>query len=687
MACTLTEYLDRELESLLGHQDTLNYKFMVDIFYERAKNDVNENGYPLNEYVFKIMMMFYTVTMLKIVVLKSENKSKSRSNSKTVKFRTFLELKPHKSRKGRGSRAKASRSKLSRSKLSRKHFSKFRKEQVGGFGAKTSMGLFGLAIWTLWCGFCFYDSMRDFKHITKNPPPKVYKEFPGVKDAMKELKGQIKTARKSTLFKGRKFNPMDWVRHIGDVGKVIMELIQQFVRTQLENTFKRSLGLMLFDVTNDVGTSCIDNFELIHTMDNLRTIVNILPELTQHEETLMIAYLEKDPMKDIGTLTVKKQAKRDAAQEKFDTIKGFALPKPGNKAGNKPSTPAAEPEASWSFSGILGGIKDAATGAAATAQTIAVAAYAAPGNLKDWYEKLKYVQEIFRNNPALCLYRTTVSGISLATQKMNSDKALVVELLLNWSGSIIGAGQRVAVNYSYFFWSGATFFLALAAAIRDHDSEQSYKRLRNSERAETARMMAEQQGRLEQQQLQIKGLKRAVGLLPGEVPQILGPVRRPVMELPDPRQLPGHFQLAQEVGPLNIPHFNAQLALPMNAQLAQPVQPALPPQEPIVFEQGPIVFEQENRGPVRRRLARGEVRIVDVFQGLAAAPFLRFERRDDYNPDRLIYSHSTDRLNYGGRAFEYSLSLQGTIKKSPIGTVIYREGDFVYTLDAGRMIP
>jgi hypothetical protein len=683
MACTLTEYLDRELVSLLGQQDMLNYKFMVDIFYERAMNDVNENGYPLNEYAFKIMMMFYTVTMLKIVVLKSENKSKSNLKSKTVKFRTFLQLKPHKSRKGR---ARGTRGKASRSRVSRKHFAAFKKEQVGGFGAKTTMGLFGLAIWTLWCGFCFYDSMRDFKHITKNPPPMVYKEFPGVKDAMKQLKGHIKTARRSTLFKGRKFNPMDWVRHIGDVAKVIMELIQQFVRTQLENTFKKSLGLMLFDVTNDVGTSCIDNFELIHTMDNLRTIVNILPELTQHEETLMIAYLEKDPMKDVGTLTVKKQAKRDAAQQKFDTIKGFALPMPGNK----PREPEPEPEASWSFSGILGGIKDAATGAAATAQTIAVAAYAAPGNLKDWYEKLKYVQEIFRNNPALCMYRTTVSGISLATQKMNSDKALVVELLLNWSGSIIGAGQRVAVNYSYFFWSGATFFLALAAAIRDHDSEQSYKRLRNSERAETARMMAEQQGRLEQQQRQIKGLKKAVGLLPGEALALGGPVRPAIMELPDPRQLPGHFQLAPEV-PMNIPHFNAQLALPnaqpMNGQLNM-VRPGLPPEQgPIVFEQGPIVFEQENRGPLRRRLARGEVRILDVFQGLASAPFLRFERRDDYNPDRLIYSHSTDRLNYGGRAFEYSLSLQGTIKKSPIGTVIYREGDFVYTLDAGRMIP
>jgi hypothetical protein len=670
MACTLTEYLDRELVSLLGQQDMLNYKFMVDIFYENAMNDVNENGQPLNEYVFKIMMMFYTVTMLKIVVLKSENKSKSKS--KTVKFRTFLQLKPRKSRKSRASRGRASR----------KHFAAFRKEQVGGFGAKTTMGLFGLAIWTLWCGFCFYDSMRDFKHITKNPPPMVYKEFPGVKDAMKELKGHIKTARRNTLFKGRKFNPMDWVRHIGDVAKVIMDLIQQFVRTQLENTFKKSLGLMLFDVTNDVGTSCIDNFELIHTMDNLRTIVNILPELTQHEETLMIAYLEKDPMKDIGTLTVKKQAKRDAAQQKFDTIKGFALPMPGNK----PREPEPEPEASWSFSGILGGIKDAATGAAATAQTIAVAAYAAPGNLKDWYEKLKYVQEIFRNNPALCMYRTTVSGISLATQKMNSDKALVVELLLNWSGSIIGAGQRVAVNYSYFFWSGATFFLALAAAIRDHDSEQSYKRLRNSERAETARLMAEQQGRLEQQQYQIKGLKKAVGLLPGEA--LGGPVRPAIMELPDPRQLPGHFQLAPEVPqlmPMNIPHFNAQLALP-NAQPALPmnVQPALPPPPP--QNQGPIVFVQENRGPVRRRVPRDEVRIVDVFRGVAAAPFLRFERRDDYNPDRLIFSHSTDRSNYR-RAFEYSLSLQGTIKKSPIGTVIYREGDFVYTLDAGRMIP
>ena len=676
MACTLTEYLDRELVSLLGQQDTLNYKFMVDIFYENAMNDVNENGDPLNEYVFKIMMMFYTVTMLKIVVLKSENKSKSKS--KTVKFRTFLQLKPHKSRKSRASRARGTRG-----KASRKHFATFRKEQVGGFGAKTSMGLFGLAIWTLWCGFCFYDSMRDFKHITKNPPPMVYKEFPGVKEEMKKLKGDIKTARRSTLFKGRKFNPMDWVRHIGDVAKVIMDLIHQFVRVQLENTFKRSLGLMLFDVTNDVGTSCIDNFELIHTMDNLRTMVNILPELRQHEETLMIAYLEKDPMKDVKTLTPGRQARRDAAQSKFDTIKGFALPMPGNKPGNKPPEP--EPEASWSFSGILGGIKDAATGAAATAQTIAVAAYAAPGNLKDWYEKLKYVQEIFRNNPALCMYRTTMTGISLASQKMTSDKALVVELLLNWGGSIIGAGQRVAVNYSYFFWSGATFFLALAAAIRDHDSEQSYKRLRNSERAETARLMAEQQGRLEQQQYQIKGLKKAVGLLPGEALGLGGPVRPAIMELPDPRQLPGHFQLAPEVPPMNIPHFNAHLALP-NAQPMN-VQPGLPPnQGPIVFEQGPIVFEQENRGPVLRRVPRGEVRIVDVFRGLAAAPFLRFERRDDYNPDRLIYSHSTDRSNYR-RAFEYSLSLQGTIKKSPIGTVIYREGDFVYTLDAGRMIP
>lgn len=276
------------------------------------------------------------------------------------------------------------------------------------------------------------------------------------------------------------------------------------------------------------------------------------------------------------------------------------------------------------------------------------------------------------------MYRTTVSGISLATQKMNSDKALVVELLLNWGGSIIGAGKRVAVNYSYFFWSGATFFLALAAAIRDHDSEQSYKRLRNSERAETARIMAEQQGRLEQQQLQIKGLKRAVGLLPGEVPQILGPIR-PVMELPDPRQLPGHFQLAPEVGPL-IPHFNAQLALPAQPMNVRPAIPE-PPQN-----QGPIVFEQPNRGPVRRRPPRDEKRIVDVLQGVENAPFLRFERLDDYNPDRVIYSHSTDHANYR-RAFEYSLSLQGSIKITPAGTVKYREGDEVYTLDAGRMLP
>jgi hypothetical protein len=108
-------------------------------------------------------------------------------------------------------------------------------------------------------------------------------------------------------------------------------------------------------------------------------------------------------------------------------------------------------------------------------------------------------------------------------------------------------------------------------------------------------------------------------------------------------------------------------------------QPALPPQE------GPIVFEQANR-PVRRRLPPGEIRVVDIVRRKVDAPFLRFERLDEYNPDRVIYSHTTDQANYR-RAFEYSLSLEGTIKRTPTGNVIYKEGDGVYKLDAGRMIP
>ena len=126
-----------------------------------------------------------------------------------------------------------------------------------------------------------------------------------------------------------------------------------------------------------------------------------------------------------------------------------------------------------------------------------------------------------------------------------------------------------------------------------------------------------------------------------------------------------------------VPQANAQRALPMQAN----AEPARPPRE-----EGRIVFEQQNRAPVRRRLPRDETRIVDILQGLVAAPFLRFQRLDDYNPDRVIYSHSTDRANYG-RDFEYSLSLKGSIKVMPSGNVIYREGDGVYRLDAGRMIP
>jgi hypothetical protein len=61
----------KNLYSKNSNEFMLNYKFMVDIFYERAMNDVNENGYPLNEYVFKIMMMFYTVTILKVIIFKS----------------------------------------------------------------------------------------------------------------------------------------------------------------------------------------------------------------------------------------------------------------------------------------------------------------------------------------------------------------------------------------------------------------------------------------------------------------------------------------------------------------------------------------------------------------------------------------------------------------------------------------
>ena len=183
--------------------------------------------------------------------------------------------------------------------------------------------------------------------------------------------------------------------------------------------------------------------------------------------------------------------------------------------------------------------------------------------------------------------------------------------------------------------------------------------------------MSEQQERLEQQQRQIKSLKKAIGA------QALG--RQEVMELPMQLQLaPMNAQPAIPINARLAP--NQQLALPMSQSMNQSMnQPALPPQE------GPIVFEQANR-PVRRRLPPGEIRVVDIVRRKVDAPFLRFERLDEYNPDRVIYSHTTDQANYR-RAFEYSLSLEGTIKRTPTGNVIYKEGDGVYKLDAGRMIP
>jgi hypothetical protein len=65
---------------------------------------------------------------------------------------------------------------------------------------------------------------------------------------------------------------------------------------------------------------------------------------------------------------------------------------------------------------------------------------------------------------------------------------------------------------------------------------------------------------------------------------------------------------------------------------------------------------------------------------------LRAVRVDDYYPNRVIFTHRTDQQLYR-RRFEYSLSLEGSIKILNSGTVLYREGPGVYRLDAGVMIP
>ena len=652
MACTLKEYLDGEFIRYLGEDGLCKCRAFLQSLYEDACDGAAQEGKVLNEGVFKDTLMFYSLTMIK---MSEQLRERDLGKGKTRTFFT-LRQKPRKLRvKTRGLRKKGQGS-TSKGKV-----------QKGGVGFARFGALLTLALTGLLNGFLFYNSIVDF-HIAISVPPFVDKQIPGIRANMNRLFENVRQTPEATVLRGSRFDIMSWINYIQDIAETVSKLIGNFVYNQLSNTMQKSLIETLYDVTVNTGSSCIADYNLIFTYDNLMSLIDMIPELQPNREGLMLTYLEKKPMEglELGTLPPRRELNRAKAQQTFNTVKRLAGPSSINN-GPKPKPQA---KSSWSFRSVLNGLGSAASGVASTAHTAAVFAYAAPSTLAELYNKLKNIQAFFDNDPVSCMYETTTLGVSLATQKITGDKLHLAKVLLGWGTKVGTQSKAVITQGAYLAASLGALLMAIVAVGVDFRAERRARRETNA--------------RFSQQNAMIHRKSALIQNLADEMRQIRAQVQ--------PMQLMGPEQPLQLMGPEQpLQLMPAQGVLVRQASIAQQAaEQAVEAAEVAAAAAGPLVFEQPDRGiggHLRgRRQVQDEISIAHIIRNPAIAPFLVPQGHDEGNPERFMFTTRHDINLYGRNAFLYSLSLRGVVSLTPQGTV-YKQGTQRYLLGDGNIQP
>ena len=359
---------------------------------------------------------------------------------------------------------------------------------------------------------------------------------------------------------------------------------------------------------------------------------------------------------ELGTLPPRRELNRARAQQTFNTVKRLA----GPSIANNGSKPKPQAKSSWSFRGILNGLGSAASGAAATAHTAAVFAYAAPSTLADLYNKLKNIQAFFDNDPVSCMYETTTLGVSLATQKITGDKLHLAKVLLGWGTKVGTQGKAVITQGSYLAASLGTLLMAIVAVGVDFRAERRARR-------ETNARFAQQNAKMTRKSALLQNLA-------DEVRQIRA------------QAAPAQLMAPEQPMQLMAPEQPMQLMAP-----EQPLQLMAPEQPLQLMAAEPIVFEQPDRGigghlRGRRQAVQDEISVAHIIRNPAIAPFLIPQGHDEGNPERFMFTTRHDLNLYGRNAFLYSLSLRGMVSLTPQGTV-YRQGTQRYLLADGNIQP
>jgi hypothetical protein len=656
MACTLKEYLDGEYTRYLGEDGLCKCRAFLHSLYEDARDGADQEGKTLNEGVFKDTLMFYSLTMIKM-----SEQLRERDLGKG-KVRTFFTLRQKPSRvrvrgtKGRGTKGRGTKGKV----------------QKGGVGAARIGALLTLAFTGLLNGFLFYNSIVDF-HIAVRVPPFVDKQIPGIRADMNKLFDNVRGTPEATVLKGSRFDIMAWLTYIQDVADNVSSLIGNFVYTQLSNTMQKSLLETLYDVTLNTGSSCIADYNLVFTYDNLMGLIDMIPELQPYREGLMITYLEKNPMQGIeeGTLPPRREQNRARAQQTFNTVKRLAGP--NAKPNGKSNGPKPQAKASWSFRSVLSGMGSAASGAAASAHAAAVFAYAAPSTLADLYHKLKNIDAFFANDPVSCMYETTTLGVSLASQKITGDKLHLAKALLGWGTKVGAQSKAVVTQGTYLAASLGALLMAIVAVGIDFKAEKRLK-------LETNTRFALQNAAIHRKGALLQNLAEEMRQIRAQVPQmqLMGQQQMQLMGQP--------LQLMNAERPLQI---MGQGALVRQASIAQQAaEQAVEAAEVAAAAAGPLVFEQPDRGMgghLRgRRQVQDEISIAHVIRNPAIAPFLVPQGHDEGNPERFMFTTRQDIMAYGRNTFLYSLSLRGSVSLTAQGTV-YRQGNQRYLLGDGNI--
>jgi len=674
MACTLKEYLDGEFIRYLGEDGLCKCRAFLQSLYEDACDSAAQEGKVLNEGVFKDTLMFYSLTMIK---MSEQLRERDLGKGKTRTFFT-LRQKPRKLRvKTRGAKGRGSTSKGSKGSNT--------KVQKGGVGFARFGALLTLALTGLLNGFLFYNSIVDF-HIAISVPPFVDKQIPGIRANMNRLFENVRKTPEATVLRGSRFDIMSWINYIQDIAETVSKLIGNFVYNQLSNTMQKSLIETLYDVTVNTGSSCIADYNLIFTYDNLMSLIDMIPELQPNREGLMLTYLEKKPMEglELGTLPPRRELNRARAQQTFNTVKRLAGP---SSINNSPK-PKPQAKSSWSFRGILNSMGSAASGVASTAHTAAVFAYAAPSTLAELYNKLKNIQAFFDNDPVSCMYETTTLGVSLATQKITGDKLHLAKVLLGWGTKVGTQSKAVITQGAYLAASLGALLMAIVAVGVDFRAERRLKLETNARFAQQNAMIHRKGALLENladEMRQIRAQAQPLQLMGQQQPMQL-------MGQQQPMQLMGQQQPMQLMGPEQpLQLMPAQGVLVRQASIAQQAaEQAVEAAEVAAAAAGPLVFEQPDRGiggHLRgRRQVQDEISIAHIIRNPAIAPFLVPQGHDEGNPERFMFTTRHDINLYGRNAFLYSLSLRGVVSLTPQGTV-YRQGTKRYLLGDGNIQP